>query len=135
MSSKLGDISETDHTEDSIRMYVTVFFILLVLLILTVVAYSINFSDWEVGGVHLTFLNTAIALTIAGVKALMVMLFFMHLRHASKLVWVVAAAGFVWLTIMVTFTFSDYLSRKMISENTSEPISIVAPVASSELGH
>jgi len=135
MSAKLGDIAEPDHEEDSIRMYLTIFFILLVLLILTVAAYEIDFSKMEVGGVYLTFLNTAIALTIAGVKALLVMLFFMHLRHASKLVWVVAAAGFVWLTIMVTFTFSDYLSRRMISENTKEPLSIVAPVASSELGH
>jgi hypothetical protein len=58
----------------------------------------------------------------------------MHLRHASKLIWVVAAAGFVWLIIMVTFTFSDYLSRRLISENTKEPTAIVAPVASSELG-
>ena len=131
MSGKLGDIAEPDHEEDSIRMYLTVFFILLVLLILTVAAYEVDFSKMEVGGVYLTFLNTAIALTIAGVKALLVMLFFMHLRHASKLVWVVAAAGFVWLTIMVTFTFSDYLSRRMISENVKDPTAVVSVLSSS----
>ncbi len=134
MSGKLGDIAEPDHEEDSIRMYVTVFFILLVLLVLTVVAYEIDFSKMEVGGVYLTFLNTAIALTIAGVKALMVMLFFMHLRHASKLVWVVAAAGFVWLIIMVTFTFSDYLSRRMIPENVDTPTALVSTGLSPDAG-
>ncbi len=135
MSGKLGDISEADHKEDSLGMYFGIFFILLALLVATVAAYEVDFSAWQVGGVHLTFLNTAIALTIAGIKALLVMLFFMHLRHASKLTWVVAAAGFVWLTIMVTFTFSDYLSRRMISENVSEPTPVVVTIPSADLNH
>jgi caa(3)-type oxidase subunit IV len=135
MAGKLGDIAEADHTEDSLGMYFGIFFILLVLLVLTVAAYEVDFSKVKVGGVYLTFLNTAIALTIAGVKALLVMLFFMHLRHASKLTWVVAAAGFVWLTIMVTFTFSDYLSRRMISENVSVPTPIVVTIPSADLNH
>ena len=50
-------------------------------------------------------------LTIAIVKALFVVLYFMHVRWSSRLTWVVAASGFFWLLIMFTFTMTDYLSR------------------------
>ncbi len=121
MSSKLGDIDHADHGEDSVGVYVAVFIALLVLLGLTLAAYYIDFSQREIGGMKLDFLNTVIALTIASIKALLVMLFFMHLRHSTKLTWVIAAAGFVWLAIMVSFTFADYLSRKAIPENWAQP--------------
>jgi cytochrome c oxidase subunit IV len=134
MHGKLGDIDEGDHKEDSVHMYLVIFFILLALLVATIAAYEIDFSNYQIGGVQLTFVNTIIALTIASVKALLVMLFFMHLRHAKKLTWVVAAAGFVWLTIMVTFTFSDYLSRRMIPENVSAPTVLVSSGLSPDAG-
>ena len=39
------------------------------------------------------------------------MLFFMHLRHSSKLVWVFAALGFFGLLIMITIAMGDYVAR------------------------
>jgi cytochrome c oxidase subunit IV len=59
----------------------------------------------------LGFFNNVMMLTIACVKALLVILFFMHVRWSSKLTWVVAASGFFWLLIMFSITMSDYLSR------------------------
>src|SRR4026208_989 len=56
-------------------------------------------------------LNNVMMLTIAIVKALFVILYFMHVRWSSRLTWVVAASGFFWLLIMFTFTMTDYLSR------------------------
>ena len=44
----------------------------------------------------------------------------MHLRHSTRLTWVVAAAGFVFLSIMVLFLFTDYNSRKSVSESVRE---------------
>jgi len=59
----------------------------------------------------LGFMNNVMMLTIACIKALLVILFFMHVRWSTRLTWVVAASGFFWLLIMFTITMSDYLSR------------------------
>ena len=56
-------------------------------------------------------LNNVLMLTIACSKALLVVLFFMHVRWSSRLTWVVAGAGFFWLLIMFSLTMGDYMSR------------------------
>ena len=56
-------------------------------------------------------LNTPVALTIAIAKALLVMVFFMHLRHSDYLTWVFAGAGVLWLLHLLVFLLGDYLSR------------------------
>ena len=56
-------------------------------------------------------LNNILMLGIAITKALLVILFFMHVRWASRLTWVVAASGFFWLLILFGLTMTDYLSR------------------------
>ena len=84
------------------RTYWTVWVILMVLLALTIFAATMHLGRT---------VNIVIALTIAVVKALLVILFFMHVKYSSRLVWVYAAAGFVWFLIMVAFTMADYTSR------------------------
>jgi cytochrome c oxidase subunit IV len=59
-------------------------------------------------------LNNVVMLAIACTKALLVILFFMHVRWSSRLTWVIAASGFVWLLIMFGFTLADYMSRGWI---------------------
>ena len=54
------------------------------------------------------------ALTIAVVKMLLVILFFMHVRYSSRLTWIFVAAGFIWLLIMLDLTLSDYLTRGLV---------------------
>jgi cytochrome c oxidase subunit 4 len=39
------------------------------------------------------------------------LLFFMHLRYSSRLNWIIAAAGVIWLGHLILFTMSDYLTR------------------------
>lgn len=56
-------------------------------------------------------LNNIVMLLIASVKALLVILFFMHVRWSTRLTWVVAASGFAWLIILFGLTMTDYLSR------------------------
>jgi cytochrome c oxidase subunit IV len=82
-------------------LYYTIFAALVVGTALTVL---VAFYD-------LGFMNNIVMLTIACAKALLVILFFMHVRWSSKLTWVIAASGFFWLLIMFTITMSDYLSR------------------------
>jgi cytochrome c oxidase subunit 4 len=55
--------------------------------------------------------NIVVALGIAICKAVLVMLFFMHLRYSNHLTWIIAGAGVVWLAHLLIFTLSDYLTR------------------------
>jgi len=55
--------------------------------------------------------NTPVALGIAALKASLVVLYFMHVRYAGKLVWLFAATGFLWLVILLALTMQDYGTR------------------------
>ena len=50
-------------------------------------------------------------LGIAVAKALLVLLFFMHLRTSDRLTWVMAGGAFYWLGIMAVLMLSDVLTR------------------------
>jgi len=51
-------------------------------------------------------------LIIAGFKAALIAAFFMHLRYRSRIVAIFAAAGLLWLAILLTLSLGDYLSRR-----------------------
>jgi cytochrome c oxidase subunit 4 len=61
--------------------------------------------------IHLGELNVFAALTIAFVKATLIILYFMHVRYSSRLLWVFVGAGFFWLGIMFALSFADYFTR------------------------
>jgi cytochrome c oxidase subunit IV len=84
------------------RVYVTIFLVLMVGTGLTVIA---AFQDFPGP------LNAVVALTIAVVKATFVVLYFMHVRYSSRLVWLIVTAGLFWLAIMFALTLSDYSTR------------------------
>jgi cytochrome c oxidase subunit 4 len=86
----------------SVRVYVAIFLALMVGTTLTIVAAFHDFP-WR--------FNTVIALTIASVKATLVVLYFMHVRYSPRLVWVIVASALFWLGIMFALTFSDYFTR------------------------
>jgi len=50
-------------------------------------------------------------LGIAMTKALLVILYFMHVRWSTRLTWLVVASGFFWLLILFGITMTDYLTR------------------------
>ena len=88
-----------------VRIYVTIFLVLLVGTALTVLAAFQDFP-WQ--------LNTIVAMTIAITKATFVVLYFMHVRYSARLVWVIVASALFWLVIMFALTFSDYWTRGWI---------------------
>ncbi len=55
--------------------------------------------------------HTVFGLCIAGTKAVLVALFFMHLWHSRRLVWIVVGGGLFWLAILIGLTLTDYLAR------------------------
>ena len=67
-----------------------------------------------IGFHHFGRLNDVFALGIAGAKAGLVVLYFMHLRHASGLTRVFVIAGLFWLSLLLLFTFSDIVTRSLV---------------------
>ena len=64
--------------------------------------------------IDLGALNNVVMLTIACIKALLVILFFMHVRWSTRLTWLVVAAGFFWLLILFSVTMVDFSTRGWI---------------------
>jgi len=61
--------------------------------------------------VPLGWLNSAINLAIAVLKALLIAFFFMHLRSAHYMLRIAAAAGFFWLAILIGLSLTDFMVR------------------------
>jgi cytochrome c oxidase subunit 4 len=60
--------------------------------------------------VDLGVFNPVVALAIACTKAVIVILFFMHVKYQSKLIKMTVSAGFFTFLILITMTLSDYIS-------------------------
>lgn len=90
----------TAHAE-SRKVYYAIFAALLVLTYATVVVARIDLGR----------LNTIAALTIAVTKAVLVVLFFMHVRHSTRLTKLVVVGGFVWLALLIGLTMADVATR------------------------
>ncbi|HEX6730107.1 MAG TPA: cytochrome C oxidase subunit IV family protein [Pyrinomonadaceae bacterium] len=88
-----------------VRVYLMIFLALMVGTFVTVVAAFYDFP-WR--------LNTVIALTIATIKATLVVLYFMHVRYSSRLVWVIVTSALFWLAILFALTLSDYWTREWL---------------------
>lgn len=78
--------------------------ILLLLFILTAATTGIAF-------INLGVFNPIAALLIACTKAVLVILFFMHIRYSSRLMMLTVAAGFFTFLVLIFMTLSDYVSR------------------------
>ena len=94
------------HPAISLRFYVGIFVALLLLTALTV-----GVAFFDLGGGRLHVANAMAAISIAVAKALLVVLYFMHVRYSSRLTWVFVGAGIFWFLILLVLTLSDFLSR------------------------
>jgi cytochrome c oxidase subunit 4 len=74
------------------------------LMVLTALTYGVATLD-------LGPLNDVVALAVAVTKAVLVVLFFMHVRHSTRMTKLTLVAGVFWLGILLALTLSDYLAR------------------------
>ncbi len=81
--------------------YLAVFAALVVLTLLTVGAAFLDLGP----------LNNLVAALIAIAKAILIVLFFMHVRHSDGQTKLVVLAGWVWLLILMGGVFDDLLTR------------------------
>jgi cytochrome c oxidase subunit IV len=86
-------------------LYYLIFGALIVGTVLTVVVAAFD----------LGVLNNFVMLAVACAKALLVVLYFMHVRWSTRLTWVVAGSGFFWLVVMFGLTLADYMSRGWVA--------------------
>jgi len=89
----------------SIKIYLIIALALMVGTAVTVIAGKMDFPGP---------LNVIIALTIACIKATLVVLYFMHVRYSSKLIWLIFVSALFWMAILFTLTFSDYWTRSWL---------------------
>jgi cytochrome c oxidase subunit 4 len=84
-----------------LRIYFLVFAGLMVGTALTVWAARVDLGP----------MNIVVALAIAGVKAALVVLYFMHMRYSHRLNWIFAGAAVLWLMLLIGVTMADVLAR------------------------
>ena len=98
------NITNPEHAEHHIvtpTQYLMVFGGLLVGTAVTVLAANIDMG----------VMNPVIALAIACTKAVIVILFFMHVKYQSRLIKMTVGAGFFTFLVLVTMSLADYMSR------------------------
>ena len=90
----------TEHIVPT-RIYYSIFAILMLCTLATVLIAFVDLGP----------LNTVAALTIAVFKAVLVILYFMHVKYSTRLTWAVVVGSVFWLGILLVLTMSDYLTR------------------------
>ena len=98
------NVNNPEHVEHHILgplQYIMVFATLLVGTAITVGAAY----------VELGVFNPIVALGIASFKAVIVILFFMHVKYQSRLIKMTIGAGFFTFLVLIMMAMSDYISR------------------------
>jgi cytochrome c oxidase subunit 4 len=90
----------TNHV-DSVKTYTVIWIVLLIATAVTTAVAHVDLGPFSV----------VVALTIAACKTLLVALFFMHIRHSSRLTKLVVVGGLLWLGILLFLTMADFASR------------------------
>jgi cytochrome c oxidase subunit 4 len=86
-----------------VRVYIFTWLALMALL-----AGTFALAHWHLGNA-----NAAAGLAIAAAKAVLVGLFFMHLRRASALIAVFAVATLFWIAVLFGLSGTDYATRQV----------------------
>jgi cytochrome c oxidase subunit 4 len=92
------------HPVVPIKVYVSVFLALIALTGTTVAVSKIELGEF----------NFVVAMTIAVIKAMLVVWVFMHVKQSSSMTRLFVVAGLFWTAILFLFTLSDYFSRNWI---------------------
>ncbi len=82
----------------------TYFAVFATLMVCTAITVAVDFVD-------LGPANNIVMLSIAVLKATLVVMFFMHAKYGTRLIPLVAASGFFFVLLMFVIMMSDYMSR------------------------
>jgi cytochrome c oxidase subunit 4 len=88
-----------------LKVYIGIFLTLMVLTAITVAVAYVNLGQ----------LNKVVAMGIASLKATLVVLYFMHVKYASRMTKLIAISGLFFLGILLSLTMVDYSSREWVN--------------------
>lgn len=98
------------HEQEAVHHEVTpnskTFLVFFVLAGMAFLALFIGFSD-------LGAMKVVASLAVSTVQAGVLAYFFMDLRSADKLTWLVAASGIFWVFLMFLFILTDFITRHL----------------------
>ncbi len=97
----MSEHKEQEHHIVSPKVYLGIFIALLVLTTLTVLASYVEMGVF----------NPIVALAIAVLKAVLVVLFFMHVKYSTKLTKLTVGAGLFTFLVLIGMTLTDYITR------------------------
>jgi cytochrome c oxidase subunit 4 len=97
----MAEHAHGQHHVVPLPIYYGIFGILIVLTAVTVAVAYVDLGRW----------NTVAALAIACFKALIVVLYFMHVKYSARLIKLTVIAGLYWMGIIFALTLGDYLTR------------------------
>jgi cytochrome c oxidase subunit 4 len=106
---KHASSNQDPHAQHHVPLstYTVIIILLMVGLVVTVIAAFIPLGEF----------NMLVAMAIAITKAALVILYFMHVKFASRLTKVFVSASFLWLAILFALTWPDYISRGWLSNS------------------
>ncbi len=108
-----------EHEHGGLKVFAAPLAALLILTIITVF----------VAGFDLGSINVVVAIGIATVKATLVALIFMHLRHDKPVNAVIAVSGFLFLGLLLMFCLTDIDARQNPIPGTLKVPVKAAPLA------
>ncbi len=103
--------TEREHHIVSPKTYIAILFALLVGTTLTVLASYFDLGEWHIAPGLTLFWNPVVALAIASAKAILVVLFFMHVKYSPKLTKLTVGAGIFMFLVLIGMTLTDYMTR------------------------
>jgi cytochrome c oxidase subunit 4 len=96
----------SEHNEHARHIVTPGVYLVILLALLVGTALTVWASYVDLG-----FWNPIIALAIATSKAVLVVLFFMHVKYSTKLTKLTVIAGVFTFLILISLTLTDYISR------------------------
>jgi cytochrome c oxidase subunit 4 len=109
--SDAKELYEQEHHIVSPVIYLSILAALFVGTGITVWASYIDLGEWHISPGVTVFWNPVVALAIACSKAVLVVLFFMHVKYSTKLTKLTVVSGIFVFLALISMTLSDYMSR------------------------
>ncbi|MGE3804643.1 MAG: cytochrome C oxidase subunit IV family protein [Gemmataceae bacterium] len=99
-------VNEQEHRAADVHVLPVATYLLVFggLVLLTILTVAMSFV--EMGSAHIV-----VALTIAGAKAILVLLYFMHVLYSGRLTWLAIAASLYFFLILIGLTLADFATR------------------------
>lgn len=117
MTTSTNAAGEHEAHHSHAGTYTVIWLILLAATVLTVITARSDLGGWAL----------PVALVIASTKAILVLLYFMHLNESSGTIRIVAGVTFLFIFLMLTLQLTDYATRFPAANPDGSPLGALPP--------